>query len=160
MIRVRPMAMICFLVLMCSAAAGADNPPSAHFSEDTIKKLDAEIDNRLQKKNLPGVVVSIIVPGEGTYVAAKGKANLETGRPREVGDPFRIASITKTFIATAILQLIDQGKLQATDALSKWFPSLPNAKNITVRDLLRMRSGIADPVDKELMKDYYHHSWF
>ncbi len=50
------------------------------------------------------------VPG-----AAFGKAHLETGRAREVGEPFRSASISKIFTATAILQLADEGKLTLED---------------------------------------------
>lgn len=139
-----------------TGSPGAKAPPGG-FSADVVKKLDAEVERQMQAKNLPGVVVAIAVPGEGEYVAARGKANLQTGRPREVGDPFRIASITKTFTATAVLQLVDQGKLRKTDPVSRWYPALPHAGEITVGDLLRMRSGIPDPVDHALMKEYYHH---
>jgi len=77
--------------------------------------------------NLPGVVVAIWVPGEGEYFFTKGVANLETGALRELDDPFRIASITKTFTATAVLQLVDEGKLSTSDKLLKFFPEFPNA---------------------------------
>jgi D-alanyl-D-alanine carboxypeptidase len=96
-----------------------------------------------------------MVPGAGEYIAVKGKANLETGRARALEDPFRVASITKTFTATAILQLIDQGKLRKSDTVSTWFANFPHADHITVADLLRMRSGIADSVDAELLQRYY-----
>ena len=62
-------------------------------------------------------------------------------------DPFRIGSITKTFTATAILQLVEEGKLSRSDSLSEWYPSFPNAEKITVEHLLRMQSGIADPAE-------------
>ncbi len=97
----------------------------------------------MRDNHLPGVVVAITVPGEGEYIAVRGSANLATGRARELDDPFRIASITKTFVATAILQLVDEGQLSTSDNLSKWFPDFPNADTITIDDLLRMRSGIA-----------------
>ena len=51
----------------------------------------------MQADNLPGVVVGIWIPGKGELFLAKGKANIETGASRNVDDPFRIASITKTF---------------------------------------------------------------
>jgi CubicO group peptidase (beta-lactamase class C family) len=76
----------------------------------------------------------------GAYVVARGKANLATGRPRAVGDPFRIAGITKSFVATAVLQLVDVGRLRKSDKLAPWYPGFPNADRITVEDLLRMRS--------------------
>jgi D-alanyl-D-alanine carboxypeptidase len=142
-------------ISMASVGSPGDRS-SARFADDLVKKLDAEIARQMQKKNLPGVVVTIRVPGEGDYVSVQGKANLETGRPRKLGDPFRIASITKTFTATAILQLIDQGKLRKADTLSKWYPDFPNADKITIGHLLAMRSGIYDPVDRKFMKQYYH----
>ena len=60
-----------------------------------------------------------MAPGEGQYLSAQGKANLDTGEQRGPGQPFRIASITKTFTATAVLQLVDEGKLKTSDKLSK-----------------------------------------
>ena len=72
-----------------------------------------------------------------------------------MNDPFRIASISKTFIGTAILQLVDEGKLATSDKLAKWYPAFPNADRITIGDLLRMRSGIADSADQAFLEFYY-----
>jgi len=99
----------------------------------------------MRADDLPGVVVGVWVPGEGEYVVARGKADLETGEKRDVDDPFRIVSITKTFVATAVLQLVDEGKLSKSDKLAKWYPDFPNADEITVDHLLSMRSGIVGP---------------
>jgi D-alanyl-D-alanine carboxypeptidase len=90
-------------------------------------------------------------------MTAKGKANLKTGEKRGLGQPFRIASITKTFTATAVLQLIDEGKLKISDKLSKWYPDIPNADKITIDDLLRMRSGIPDAYDETFFKNCNAH---
>jgi len=110
----------------------------------------------MNDKNLPGVLVAVSVPGEGEYLTAQGKANLDTGRAPDPDDQFRIGSVTKTFVATAILQLVDEGKLNKSDTLSKWYPDFPNADRITIDDLLRMRSGIPDYWDEEALKQYYH----
>jgi D-alanyl-D-alanine carboxypeptidase len=80
---------------------------------------------------------------------------LETEREREIGDPFRIASISKTFTATAILQLVDQGALRTGDPIAKWFPDFPNADAITVKDLLMMRSGVPEFADETVLGAYY-----
>lgn len=90
-------------------------------------------------------------------IIAEGEANLDTGRERVPDDPFRIASITKTFTGTAVLQLVDEGKLSTSDKLSKWYPDFPNADRITIQDLLMMRSGIADPLNKQFLSRFYAH---
>jgi D-alanyl-D-alanine carboxypeptidase len=125
------------------------------FSEENLRKVDEFVAQQMEQENLPSVVVGVWVPGQGQYLTAQGKANLETGEQRGLGQPFRIASITKTFTATAILQLVDEGKLETSDKLSRWYPDFPNAEKITVDDLLRMRSGIPDFTDEEFMKDWY-----
>ncbi len=121
----------------------------------TVAQIDALIQSAMKEQNLPGVAVGVWIPGRGIYVAAFGRANLETGRARQIGDPFRIASISKTFTATAILQLADQGRLNTGDLLSKWFPNFPGAGAVTVRDLLMMRSGIPEFADEAVMDAYY-----
>jgi len=127
----------------------------ARFSADNLQELDGTIARVMIDKNLPGVLVAVSVPGEGEYLTAQGTANLDTGIAPEPGDKFRIGSVTKTFVATAILQLVDQGKLSKSDTLSEWYPDFPNADEITVDDLLRMRSGIPDYWDEETLKQYY-----
>jgi D-alanyl-D-alanine carboxypeptidase len=122
-----------------------DGQGDSGFSNDKVRRLDRAIAKQMRDKNLPGVVVGVWVPGEGEYVVARGKANLKTGEKRALDDPFRIGSITKTFTATAVLQLVDEGKLSKSDKLSKWYPDFPNAEKITIDHLLSMRSGIVDP---------------
>src|SRR5215212_9507332 len=153
-------ALMLSLLSGCSGDSGGGNAhttnsDTARLSADNIQKVNDLIAQEMQEKNLPGVVVGVWLPHEGEYITAQGTANLDTGREREPEDPFRIASITKTFTATAILQLVDEGKLSKSDKLSTWYPDFPNAEEITVDDLLRMRSGIVDPFDKEFLQYVY-----
>jgi CubicO group peptidase (beta-lactamase class C family) len=80
---------------------------------------------------------------------------LKTRTARTLDQPFRIASITKTFAATAVLILVDRGLLKKTDPIAKWYPQFPEADRITVDDLLRMRSGIPAPNDDEVLARVY-----
>jgi D-alanyl-D-alanine carboxypeptidase len=141
------------------AASGEPTALSAgeRFSEENLRKVDGFVAQQMRQENLPSVAVGVWAPGQGEYLTAQGKANLETGEQRGLGQPFRIASITKTFTATAVLQLVDEGKLETSDKLSKWYPDFPNAEKITIDDLLRMRSGIPDFTDEEFMKNWYAH---
>lgn len=125
------------------------------LSPDVVQALDAEIDRAVAEDGLPSVAVAIAIPGSGTYLATRGEADLATGRARAATMPFRIASITKSFTATAVLQLVDLGRLSLDDTLAKWYPDFPNAASITVDDLLRMRSGIPDSLDHAFLEEYY-----
>lgn len=113
-------------------------------------KLDEIIDSFYVVDKLPGVTVGIWTP-DFTYTKAVGKADLKTGLERKFDDKIRIGSITKTFVATVILQLVDEGKFGIDDALSKFYPSYPNSENITLRQILDMTSGIPDYIEDPLV---------
>lgn len=110
------------------------------FAAAVARNLDRAIGNIVKQNNLPSVAVGVFVPGKGRYTFVEGFANLETRTARTLDQTFRIASITKTFAATAVLILVDRGLLQKTDKIAKWYPDFPNADRITIDDLLRMRS--------------------
>ena len=89
----------------------------------------------------PGAIVGVTV-GDRTWKSVRGSTRRGAKvRPR-LGDHTRIGSLTKTFVATLILQLADDGKLKLTDTIDNWVPWVPNASQITVRDLGDMGSGI------------------
>jgi D-alanyl-D-alanine carboxypeptidase len=71
-------------------------------------------------------------------------ADVQAKRPMQVQTSLHIASVTKTFIGTLILQLVEQGKLRLDDSIDRWAPQVPDASHITVRDLLNMSSGLYD----------------
>jgi D-alanyl-D-alanine carboxypeptidase len=139
------LALLCLLTPWSSVGCGNDGQVVSGFDDETVDRLDAAVSEEMQGNDIPGVAVGVWMPGEGEYVVARGKANRESGEERDLDDPFRIGSITKTFTATAILQLVEEGKLSKSDRLSKWYPDFPNAEKITIEHLLRMQSGIADP---------------
>ncbi len=145
------LSLLVLLLLACLSGCGNGEQEAPRFPDDVVKRLDEAVADRMEYNDLPGVVVGVWVPGEGEYVVARGKANLETGEEREVGDPFRVGSITKTFVATAVLRLVEEGELSKSDKLAEWYPDFPNAEKITVGDLLRMRSGIVEGSDLDDM---------
>lgn len=144
-----------FAIASCGGDDDGSHAPiyPAGARQEVVRTVDAEI----ASANLPGVVVGVWTPGEPPLVVERGVSNIETGRPRVAGDPFRIASISKTFIGTAVLTLVDAGKLSTDDKLANWYPGFPNADRISVGDLLRMRSGIADSGDHTFLEEYYAH---
>ena len=106
-------------------------------------KLDQCFDRLAEKNKAMGSPV-IAKDGKVLYTRAIGYAQVDatTKKALTAANRFRIASITKTFTAVMILQLVEEGKLKLTDTLDKLFPQVPNAKKITILQILSHRSGI------------------
>jgi D-alanyl-D-alanine carboxypeptidase len=99
----------------------------------------------------PGAVV-LVRDSEGVRAAAAGYANLRTKERMRVDHAFRVGSITKTFVATVVLQLSAEGTLELDDAVERWLPGLvPNGQAITLRQLLNHTSGIYNYTDDQAL---------
>lgn len=98
----------------------------------------------MKESRSPGVIAAVCVPGRGTWVAVRGKADLETGRSPQTGDKTRIGSITKTFTPVTVLQLVDEGKIKLDDPIQRYLAFVPENSPITVRQLLNHSSSIFD----------------
>jgi D-alanyl-D-alanine carboxypeptidase len=98
---------------------------------------------------VPAVLVGVWDGSGGSYVRAFGEADVASDRPLTPGDHFRIGSNTKTFVISVLLQLVDEGKLNLDDPLSRFSlgVTVPNATHITVRELCQMRSGLFEAYD-------------
>jgi D-alanyl-D-alanine carboxypeptidase len=135
-------------VAACGSSNKASSTSSAGTTSSTKQYSPAVQANLRQAVNgfvgtgkFPGLLVGISSP-QGSFLYAAGYSNLSTQAPIQPNQYFRIGSITKTFTATVILQLAQQGKLSLNDPLSRYQPQYPNASNITIRELLNMTSGI------------------
>ena len=144
------------IVLLCGCNAVNETGNDPRFSKKTVEQLNSVIKDDIRKLNLLGVVVAVWIPGEGDFFFAEGTADTVTDRKRAIDDQFRIASITKTFTATVVEELIKESKIKKSDRLSKYYPNFPNADKITIKNLLNMRSGIADFADKTFLLEYYN----
>jgi D-alanyl-D-alanine carboxypeptidase len=81
----------------------------------------------------------------GVWAGASGLAELGRTRPAPVDGRFRVGSITKTFVATVVLQLVAERRINLDDSVERWLPgAIPNSAGITVRQLLQHTSGIFD----------------
>ncbi|MEW2398546.1 serine hydrolase domain-containing protein [Streptomyces sp. NPDC046862] len=97
---------------------------------------------------VPGVTARV-EDKHGTWTATAGVGNLRTGQPPGPRDHYRVGSISKTFIATVLLQLEAEGELSLDDSVEKWLPGVVrgddyDAGKISVRQLLSHTSGIYD----------------
>ncbi|MFT5762523.1 MAG: D-alanyl-D-alanine carboxypeptidase, partial [Polaribacter sp.] len=107
--------------------------------------------DKLESENKAMGTVSIFDDGKEIYQKEIGFANYKTKTRADKFTKFRIGSITKTFTATIISQQIDEGKLTLNTFVKDYFPEIPNATKITIEDLLRHQSGLANITkDKEI----------
>lgn len=120
------------------------------LESEVIERLETNLD-ATRVTDVPGAAVAIVSPF-GSWFGASGVANVEDNIPLEPDDRFEIGSITKTFVATTVLQLVEEGVLTLADTLTDWLPeavttNIPNAAEITLEQLLQHTSGVADYVD-------------
>jgi D-alanyl-D-alanine carboxypeptidase len=123
-------------------------------------KLRPLLEAKMQQLRIPGAIIFVDDPGQGSWTTTMGTSNLATKAPMQVKSYMRIGSITKTLTATVILQLVDQHKLGLDDPVGKYQPQVPNGKNITIRQLLNMSSGLFnysedEGFDQALLADPY-----
>ena len=108
--------------------------------------LQRQLD-RVVDAGAPGVV-ALVRTGQRTWQGASGVGDLRAKRPARAGDRFRVGSVTKSFVATVVLQLVGEGRLGLDDNLERWLPGLvPNGEQITVRQLLNHTSGLYNYTD-------------
>ncbi|UED87240.1 serine hydrolase domain-containing protein [Streptomyces profundus] len=129
------------LLLAASPGPAATAEPRA--ADPLQQRVDA-----IHDTGAVGVFAEVTSPGAGASARA-GTADPGTGRPMPWDGGFRIGSVTKTFTATIVLQLVGEGELSLEDTVGQWLPEVVRGSDydgglITVRDLLRHTSGLPE----------------
>nr|NQU92797.1 beta-lactamase family protein [Bacteroidota bacterium] len=125
-------------ILSVTSCRKSDNetnpqPAPAQITENNIK---AALDSVIANTYVPGLIAGIWAPDEGiNLVYLAGVADLDTKAPISPDMIFRIASNTKTFTITVLLQLVDEGLLSLDDPLSDYLPDFPRANEVTIEML-------------------------
>jgi len=99
------------------------------------------VDTTAKELLIPGAVVLLHTP-QGEFTVTYGTTLLGAVSPPRADTHFRIASNTKTMTAAVVVLLAREGKLSLNDPVSKYVPGVPNGDNITITELLNMRSGL------------------
>jgi CubicO group peptidase (beta-lactamase class C family) len=137
-------------MLLISACGGHDAKPATSsatpdHADATARSqhvLDAAID-----AGAPGCSATVGVKGKVVWTGVRGVADMSSGDPITTHTVFDIASVSKQFTATALLLLVDGGKLTLNDPLSRYVPELPTwASTVTVEQLMHQTSGIPEYV--------------
>ena len=143
--------------ISAAAQAFAANEPALAFRDpDRRKKLAAAFakideigEDELKKQGLPSLSLGVVIDGELAYAKGFGVADAATNARPDADTVYRIGSITKSFTATALLSLRDDGALSLDDPLSRWIPEASalvypthDSPPITLRQLLTHTSGL------------------
>jgi CubicO group peptidase (beta-lactamase class C family) len=162
-------AMLLLIGVVAVSVASAQSLPSADpgevgISTDRLQRIADALNRDIEDGQLPGAVVAVARNGLVVYFEAFGFLDKEAGIPMPKDAIFRIYSMTKPLTTVAAMILVEQGRLQLTDPVSKFFPTFSNLKvsipktdasgnasyelvsakrEMTVHDLLRHTAGLA-----------------
>jgi D-alanyl-D-alanine carboxypeptidase len=144
------LAFLALIVSLSNTSGAGGAATTAQLRTETQNAIAAAVSKELAaygaSQPVPGAVIGVWVPGKGELTKGFGYANLSPKTPMALDDHFRIGSITKTFVTSVLLQLVDERKLSLDDTISQFDLGLavPNENRITLRQLAEMRSGIID----------------
>ena len=129
----RPLVVAVFLFYgFFSSFVGAQTDP-----------IDAYIKAEMEKRRIPGLALAVIQHGEVIKMQGYGLANVELDVPVTPDTVFALASVTKQFTATAIMLLVEEGKVGLDNPISHYLSNTPDAwQGITVRHLLTHTAGL------------------
>ena len=159
------------VVATCSAwsqvnlGLGQAPPEQVGISKQKLDRIHVALQQNIDDGKLPGTVVMVARKGKLIYADAAGFQNKEEGKPMALDSIFRIYSMTKPLVSVAAMMLVEDGKIELTDPVSKFFPAFKSQqvsvaradaefaratyttvaadREITVQDLLRHTAGLA-----------------
>lgn len=122
-------------------AGCSSNPASSALKPIDPAVFQAVVETAAKELLVPGAVVLLRSP-QGNFEALVGTTKLDAETPPDADTHFRIASNTKTMTSALIVLLAQDGKLRLSEPVSTYVPDVPDGKNITIAELLKMRSGL------------------
>ena len=153
-----------FAVVACVSVAATAQistavPFAAQTSEQTAEQpdiVDAYVRAEMTKQKVPGLALLVSRAGRVVRAQGYGMANVELLVPVKPETIFQSGSVGKQFTATAVLMLVEEGKIGLEDPLTKYFPDAPPAwHQVTIRELLSHTAGFTDyPKSFDMRRDY------
>ncbi len=150
--------LIIYLLFYSTAVLGQSYKPAVFTDPDRVKKIestysliDSLYKNYARQNHFPGLVYGIVVDGKLVHSGGVGYSELKDKVPATAQSDFRIASMSKSFTAMAILKLRDEGKLKLDDPLYLYIPEAKSSKPltrdappVTIRNLLTHSAGFPE----------------
>lgn len=131
-----------FLIVSASLCVAAQEVTS--LDPQLQQRINETVQRVLADTGAPGVSLAIVKNGRTAYLHAYGKARLEPATASETELRYSIGSVSKQITASLMLILQEEGKLSLDDKVSKYFPKLTRADEVTIRELLSHTSGYQD----------------
>ena len=131
-------------------------PPAQAQSPATTAAVTEYVKAEMQRQHIPGLSLLVVKAGKIIRAEGFGLANVELQVPVKPETIFQSGSVGKQFTATAVMMLVEEGKIGLDDPLTKFFPDAPAAWNgVTVRELLSHTAGFGDyPKTFDFRKDW------
>ncbi len=146
----QPLALV-FALALAAPQVTAPAPP-VRAPAEIVARLVAALDDARREWGFPGASAGVVLPDGTLAEVVVGFADDQQSRALQIDDRLLAGSIGKTFVSAVALLLTDEGSLELDQYLADWlgrdpwFERLPNHANVTLRDLLRHRSGIPEHV--------------
>jgi D-alanyl-D-alanine carboxypeptidase len=129
---------------LVAALAGCASTGRTDAAAPPDVRLQHLLDRWRQRAEVPAATLAVDAPTIGRFTTASGTAERGGGTPVTPDSQFRVASITKMFVATVVLQLVQERRLGLDDPLARHVPGFPGGDRITIRQLLNHTSGVPD----------------
>jgi CubicO group peptidase (beta-lactamase class C family) len=169
--------LVAFALVGCATTQPAETPRLHGVSEARLKQFGAQVGADVEKRRIPGAVILVARDGKVAYQEAIGMRDPASGAPMTTDAIFRIYSMTKPIVSVGVMMLVEDGRIQLSDPVSRYVPELkdlkvgiekkdasgnatldivPAVREPTIQDLLRHTSGIAyDFFGNSLVKQEY-----
>ena len=149
-----------FFILCLIASLNGCNPSTTEkLPTREAKKIDTYLNDLIRLHRIPGLTLAATRNDSVIYVGAFGVRNIVTQEPMRPTNIFHWASVSKTFVATAVMQLVEKGKINLDEKLITYLPYFKQQgedyKRITIRQILNHTSGIGDVEDYEWDKPQF-----
>jgi D-alanyl-D-alanine carboxypeptidase len=145
---------------MAAATAPAQAQMRVAPADDVAVALQALLDDEVRKQAIPGMIMGVRLPDGSIVIRSAGSVDPAGILPWTSNTASPLGSVTKTFTAVVIMQLVEEGKLTLDDTIDSWFPDQPKADTITLRMLLSHTSGLGNAILPDNEKDpRWAHDW-
>ena len=158
-------------LLALSQDLAAAKPEAVGLSSDRLERIATAVQHDIDDKRIAGAVTLVVRHGKVAWFEAQGMSDREAEKAMPTNAMFRICSMTKPITSVAVMMLYEEGKFLLDDPVSKYLPefknprvlvkpssgatyTIPAAKEITIRDLLRHTSGITYQWNDDLGPTY------